>query len=98
MTCQIRCHIRRSVRKSRSWESTNLSLSEDGHIDARGVVSGVSQCKNQPGHATNGIRLADHGDDGIVQSTASDFPHGSPNVLGVQDEPDGDHRGEEGIE
>ena len=80
-------------------ESTNLSLREDGHKDAHCVVPSADQCKNQQrGHSVNCTRLDEHGDDGLVQSTASASPHGSPNAPGMQSEPDDNHEGEEDIE
>ena len=39
--------IKRPVRKSGPWESTNLSVSKDGHKDVRGVAPGAPWPNNQ---------------------------------------------------
>ena len=43
-------------------------------------------------------RLDQHGDDGIAQSTDSIYPHSGANASGMQEEPDGNHEGEENVE
>lgn len=99
MTCPIRRYIRRSGRRSWSWESTNLSLRGNGYEDGYGAASGANQPENQQrGHGVNGTRLNEHGDDGPAQSTTSSFPHSSPKVPGVQGEPDDGDQGEENVE
>ena len=75
MTCLIRRYIRRSGPRSWSWESTNLSLREDGYEDGYGAASSANQSENQQrGHGVNGTRLNEHGDDGLAQSTTSGSP------------------------
>ena len=99
MTCPIHHHIRQPIRRVRSWEGTNLSFGKDRYENVRSTVPGARWSKNQQrAHGVQGRRLDEHGDDDPVQSIGSTVPHGSPNVPGVQNEPDDDHEGEEDVE
>ena len=100
MTYPIHRHISQPVRIPQSWDSTNLSLIEDGHEQ---IYNGAYTCTpwsndQQRAHSENGTRLDEHSDDGLVQSTDSSRPQGGTSVSGVHDEPDDDHEGEENVE
>ena len=99
MTYPIRRHIRQPVRRSRSWESTDLGLIEDGHEDDRSAVSNKPRYDSQQrAYSVQRRRFDEHGDDGLVQSTHSGCtPHGGTNVPDVHDESDDDHDGEENV-
>ena len=99
MTCSTRRHVRRSVRRSELWESTNLSFSKDEQETTRKAIFIIQRSKNQKrARSINHRGLDEHGDDSLVQSTNSRYPHTSANVPGVQDEPDDNHEGEEDVE
>ena len=87
------------MRRSRLWESTNLSLREDGEETFGDVVVGTPRPKNQQqAHSEKGTRLNEHGDDGFGRFTDPTYPHGRTNAPGVQDESDDDHEGEDDVE
>ena len=98
IACAMRHCIIQPVQRSRSWGSTNLSLSKDRDEE---IPDWRTQCRNnkQRAHSVKCTRLDEHGDDGFVQPTNSTWSHrGSANVPGVQDEPGDDQEGEENVE
>ena len=81
------------------WESTNLSVTKEGREEICHVVPGTPRSnKQQRANSIEGTRLDEHDDNGLAQSTDFSYPQGSASVPGVQDEPDGDHEGEEDVE
>ena len=100
MTCPIHRHISQPVRTPQSWKRTNLSLIEDGQEEIHnGAFAGAPGSNDKElAHSDNCIRLDEHGDDGLVQSTDSSHPQGGASVSRVYDKPDDDHEGEENVE
>ena len=81
------------------WESTNLSLTEDGQKYIRSVVLGDPwNEEQQPVRSVERRGLDDERDDGPVPSTDSSWTRGSTNVAAVREEPDGDRDGEDDVD
>ena len=99
MTCPIHSHIRQPVQRSGSRESINLSLTEAGQEDVHSnVSSGPRYNEQQLIYSIKGTRLNEHGDDGLVQSARSNYPHGIADLPDVQGELDYNHKGEKEVE
>ena len=97
MTCPIRPHVRQSIQRSGSRESTNLSLSEDGQEDGRSSDARPSN-NQQRTRGVKGRRFDERCNDGLAQSTNSSSSHGGADVPGVPDEAGDDHEREEDVE
>jgi len=100
MTCPFHRLVRQPIQRLKSWENTNLDLSEDRREKIPDCVIGSNRPDDQQrGHSEKSGGFDEHGGDGLVQSADSIWrSSSSANVPCVQDESDDDHQGEDDVE